>query len=708
VLLLLMVLVVAIALRLVSPEALFQLDGSLIGAPTAASAGLGGIQAALLPVGLSLLLALLLDRVPRRGWSAALALLVLVLVCLRYLHWRLSTIDQGTSLALVTGALMLLIEAVYLLQQGLWLLPAPLFDPGRRRRQADQLQPGVAAAPGSVEFWVRTDDQEERLVRRSLIACRHVEHPDVRVTVLDAVGRPEVAEIARSLDMRYVALPPECRHGQAFAPLLAAALPGCEADLVALFDCRFMPFATFLKRTLGFFGDGRVVMVQTPLTHFRSEFYNRNLGADQVMPGERDLFFHYGQVVLDRFNSVQACGGSSVIRRRCLEAMLADPAGGARESTAVAALQRGGNTVVYLDEILSIGEAPHSFAAFLDQQLDQRRDQLAIIRAGGTLPQAHPLAPWPLLHQLGRSLAQLVPLLRIAFLLLPLFALLMGFPLIKAGFSDYLAFGAPMLVLLYTIPSWLTGHHHSRFWGEVLEALTAVPSLGVLLGSRRRLQDRPRGVPAAQESTVMLQSINLNMAWPFLLILVELITVLFLRYVLPLLPGFESLLSPGYSGETLSLLWNLHNGWVMIICLTCAIDQPVRRQGDRIPIRRSGRLELGGFNGGGVTCDLSESGAAFQLNPDVQPPEGDQGWLSLDDTSIQLPVRVVRRDLVDRSLRMALRYEPLDAATTGSLLRLLYGGDDVALPVARRIGTLDAFRSLLGGIWGANPVVRRY
>jgi hypothetical protein len=146
----------------------------------------------------------------------------------------------------------------------------------------------------------------------------------------------------------------------------------------------------------------------------------------------------------------------------------------------------------------------------------------------------------------------------------------------------------------------------------------------------------------------------------------------------------------------------------MVICLTCAIDQPVRRQGDRIPIRRSGRLELAGFSGGGVTCDLSESGAAFQLNPDVEPPEGDQGWLSLDDTAIQLPVRVVRRDLVDRSLRMALRYEPLDAATTGSLLRLLYGGDDVALPVARRIGALDAFRSLLGGIWGANPVVRRY
>ena len=701
-------LVGAIGLRLAPPQVLVRLDPSLIGDPTSGTADIGAIGASLLPAGLALVLALLLERLPRRGWSAALALLVLVVVSLRYLRWRLHTLDHATSLALSVGALMLVIEALYLLSQGLWLLPAPLFDPARRRRQADQLQAEPLDPLPGVEFWVRIDHQEERLVRRALIACSQVDHPDVRVAVLDAIGRPQVQEIARSLGMRYVALPPQCRQGQAFGPLVAAALPDCQADLVAMFDCRFMPFATFLKRTIGFFAEARVAMVQTPPTHFRSEFYNRNLGTDQVMPGERDLFFHYGEVVLDRFNSVQACGGSSIIRRSTLQAMLADPAAAARESTAVAALQRRGDKVVYLDEILSIGEAPHSFAAFLDQQLEQRRDQLAIIRAGGTLAQGHPVSPWPLLHQLGQILALITPLLRIAFLLLPLFALLMGFPLIRASFSDYLVFGAPMLVLLHAIPSWLTDHHHSRFWGEVLEAITAIPSLGVLFGSRKRLQDRPRQARERQDSTAMLQTINLNMAWPFLLILVELITVLFLRYALPLMPGFESLLSPGYQGETLSLLWNLHTGWLMIVCLICAIDQPVRRQGDRIPIRRSGRLELAGFSSGGVTCDLSETGAAFQLNPDVQPPEGDWGTLSLDDTQLRLPVRVVRRALVDRSVQMALRYEPLDAASTGALLRLLYGGGDVVLPTARRIAAIDAFRSLLGGIWGANPVVRRY
>ena len=105
----------------------------------------------------------------------------------------------------------------------------------------------------------------------------------------------------------------------------------------------------------------------------------------------------------------------------------------------------------------------------------------------------------------------------------------------------------------------------------------------------------------------------------------------------------------------------------------------------------------------------SRSGArAFQLNPDLEPPQDAQGWLNIDDTPLRLPVHVVRRDVIDGSVRLALRYDALDTASTGSLLRLLYGGGDVAVPQPRRIAALDAFRSLIGGIWGANPVVRRY
>lgn len=663
----------------------------------------------LAPSAIAVVLALVVAVLPRRPWSSVVMLLILAATAGRYLLWRSGTLDHRSSLGFSCGALMLAVEILYLFIQGLALVPSPLFDPWRRRRQADQLEiSGLNPGP-SVDILILTGHEEQRLIRRALIACTNIEYSPTTITVVDRVGRDSVRSLAESMGAHYV--DPGIAGsfgGQGADPLIMAAIDAGSSDLVAVFNSGYMPFANFLRRTTGFFSDQRVAMVQTPLTHFRSEFYNRNLGADQVMPGDRDIFFHYGEVVLDRFNSVQGCEGSYLVRRQALQTMLQssspDPSGW--ESLGAARLQRQGHTIVYLDEILSIGEAPRTFTDFLRQQIDHRQAQLQIALDGGTAPAGKDLAPLRVGYRVSQLLDQLTPLLRLSFIVLPMLALLLGIPLIQATLSDYLIYGVPLIILLHTLPAWLTDRHFSRFWKEVSEALTSVASIERLYTTlvhrdSRRLSSRSEGVlqPA--------QSINLSLAWPFLLGLGELITILLLRYILPLVPDFNPLLNPGYLGETLMLLWNLHNGWVMIVCLLCAIDQPVRRQGDRVPIQRSGRLELGGFRGGGFTCDLSESGAAFQLNPGVPPPREEHGWLVLEDTDLRLPVEVVRRLNQGTEVRVALRYAPLDASTTGELLKLLYGGG-VGLPQARQIGAIQAFVSLLGGLWGANPVVRRY
>ena len=660
------------------------------------------------PGAIAVVIALVVAALPRRPWSKLLTLLLLAAFTLRYLIWRCGTLDHTGSEAWTLGALMLAVEMLYLFSQGLALVPAPLFDPWRRRRQADQLQSwGQEQAP-SVDIWIYTANEDERLIRRALIACGTIDYPNSTISVLDQIGRDSVRSLADSMGARYI--DPSKGGGAAGDrgdSLLSAALEASRSDLIAVFDSGYMPFANFLKRTTGFFSDERVMMVQTPLTHFRSEFYNRNLGSDQVMPGERDIFFHYGEVVLDRFNSVQACEGSYLVRRQALETMLKSvPSLVGWESLGAAELQRQGHKIVYLDEILSIGEAPRTFTAFLQQQLRHRQEQLQIALHGGTAPSGQGWAPLRFGYRFSQLLDQLTPLLRLGFIVLPLVALLFGIPLIKATLIEYIIYGVPLIILLHTLPAWLTDEHFSRFWKEVSEALTTVPALAGLL---RQFVSRgcPTSRPGLEHEVPPNQSINLNLAWPFLLALGELITILFLRYVLPLLPGFNHLLNPGYLGETLMLIWNLHNGWVMIVCLICAIDQPVRRQGDRVPIQRSGRLELGHFRGGGVTCDLSESGAAFVLNAGLQAPGEDIGWLLLDDTSLRLPVEVVRRTGQGANVRIGLRYAPLDADSTGELLKLLYGGG-VGLPQARQIGAIQAFISLIGGLWGANPVVRRY
>jgi hypothetical protein len=49
----------------------------------------------------------------------------------------------------------------------------------------------------------------------------------------------------------------------------------------------------------------------------------------------------------------------------------------------------------------------------------------------------------------------------------------------------------------------------------------------------------------------------------------------------------------------------------------------------------------------------------------------------------------------------------MDADTNLALLNLLYASD-IDLPAPRRPGGLTALRSLVGGLWQAEPILRRY
>ena len=176
-----------------------------------------------------------------------------------------------------------------------------------------------------------------------------------------------MAELAADLGVAYLS-----RAGNAHrkAGNLNHALQHCNGEFIAVFDCDFMPFAPFLERTLGFFSDPRVALVQTPQHYFQAEFHNRNLGLDVVMPSDLDYFFRYLQVIRDRSNAVICCGTSYVVRRAALESI-----GGYVTScliedhqTSTKLLTRGWS-VRYLNEVLSMGEVPRTFADFLDQQI---------------------------------------------------------------------------------------------------------------------------------------------------------------------------------------------------------------------------------------------------------------------------------------------------------------------------------------------------
>lgn len=638
---------------------------------------------------------------PRRPWSFALMELVLLGVALRYFAWRATTLNTAHPLSLACSVVLFGAELIYLLTSTLQLVPALRFDPSLRSRQADQLQPWVQQHQPSVDIWIPTYNEPERMVRRAILTCRNINYSHCTITVLDDGHRSTIARLAAELGVGYLS-----RDGNAHrkAGNLNHALAHTNGELIAVFDCDFMPFAGFLERTLGFFADPRVALVQTPQHYFQSEFHTRNLGLSVVMPSDLDYFFRYLQVIRDRANAVICCGTSYVVRRRALEQI-----GGYVTScliedhqTSTKLLTRGW-TVRYLNEVLSMGEVPRSFADFLDQRLRWMQGNVQIFFRLRELPIWTTLNAAQLSFYLNLGLSLLTPLWRLLYLLLPLLSLILGFTLIAAPPLEYLGYGMPFVLLLHTLPSWLSGHHQFQFWNEVYETLFCVPGFGRLLKILRRPFGIYGGIVTSKEGTSQRQNLNLGLSWPLLAMLAALGVTLLIRYLLPLLLSGLSAWKQSYEGEALMLSWNIYNAMVLALAVLACIDQPARRLTDRFPIRRIGCLHRDGRTCWGTTLDISEQGARFALQETTSGLSCGKAELQLMEPALVLSATVLRV----AQQELALAFDPCDAATEQTLLSLIYNGEE-SFHRPRRVAITDALLHWLGSLLRPDPLLRNF
>jgi cellulose synthase (UDP-forming) len=489
---------------------------------------------------------------------------------------------------------MVVVEVLYLgnLMVPLFLIQSSAYR--SRSRQVDELlASGVTDSP-SVDIVVQATKQPMRLIRRALLSSLDLGCKPRSITVVDENCREEIRDLAQGLGAGYVvqSLPLSAAD-------LHSSLSGSGAELIAAFDASCMPLKSFLTRTTALFRDKGVAMVQTPQALFHSEDYNRNLGAEVVMPPNRSYSSFFLQVLRDQRNAVLGSGGSAVVRRSALlELDLPLPLGAHQARQASLGLLSGSWRIAYLPEMLSICEAPRCFADYLDRKLQTIHADLLLI------PTALSKATWGSLWTWQKGLIlnhladQFSPLFRVAYLVMPLVALTAGFSLVNASLLDFIGYGGPFLILLAAVPSWLTQQQRVQFWNGVQDALLAVPSLRgcwnlVLKPSqafRPLMQDdrAPKNSSRWEGRSPKPQSVHLPLVWPFVVLIVQLCSTLTVRYLMPLLPIPLVLSLPSYTGEDLMLAWNLFNGVMITVCLLCSIDQPVLRNGARVGSHAAG------------------------------------------------------------------------------------------------------------------------
>jgi len=338
----------------------------------------------------------------RRDWPArAIAALALILGA-RYLAWRVDSTMSGVwlplTLALFAGELYALLSL------------AGFTFTTWRLRPVDRISPVRQPA---VDVYVPTYDEDEQVLRSTLIGCAALDYPNFEIWVLDDGRRPWVADLAADLGARYLTRE---QNVHAKAGNINAALPRTRGELILILDADHVPQPQMLQAVVGHFEDDGLAYVQTP-----HEFYNR----DSVQHVEHDdhdqsMFFHVVQPGRDDHGAAFWCGSGAVIRRAALEEV-----GGLATDTITEdfhtslRIHRRGWRSRFHDEALVYGIAPHNLEQFLLQRHRWAAGNLATLRTADSPLRASRLT-WRQRVCYGVGLAEVLTSLQRALLIVVL------------------------------------------------------------------------------------------------------------------------------------------------------------------------------------------------------------------------------------------------------------------------------------------------
>jgi cellulose synthase (UDP-forming) len=147
------------------------------------------------------------------------------------------------------------------------------------------------------------------------------------------------------------------------------ALAHAKGQFIAVFDADFVPSKNFIRRTLGFFSDPTIGIVQTPQHFYNKDPIQTNLGLMQIYPDEQRLFFDQMAASRDAWQAAFCCGSCSIMRRQAVDAVGGIPTQSITEDllTTLVMLRKGYQTI-YLNERLSMGLAAESIEGFFVQR----------------------------------------------------------------------------------------------------------------------------------------------------------------------------------------------------------------------------------------------------------------------------------------------------------------------------------------------------
>jgi len=239
-------------------------------------------------------------------WRTALIRLIVVLTAIagtNYVVWRwLASVNWDSwwiAVPLVLAETYSLIDSL-LFGLGAWRI--------RERSTAPPPDPEA-----TVDVLVTTYNEPLDLVMRTALAAKAIRFPH-STWILDDGDRPELRRLAEAegigVILRSKAWTADVpRHAK--AGNLNNALMVTEGEYLLILDADQVPHPEILHRTLGWFGDDDVALVQTPQWFV-------NTPQSDPLGSQAPLFYGPIQQSKDGWNAAFFCGSNAILRREAL------------------------------------------------------------------------------------------------------------------------------------------------------------------------------------------------------------------------------------------------------------------------------------------------------------------------------------------------------------------------------------------------------
>jgi cellulose synthase (UDP-forming) len=176
-------------------------------------------------------------------------------------------------------------------------------------------QRGAAPPPpkdATVDVFITTYNEEIDLVMTTAIAAKAMRYPH-ETWVLDDGARPEMKAAAEAAGIGYITRTEDWkdRPRHAKAGNLNNALFLTTGEFMLILDADQIPAPDLLDKTLGWFDDEKVALVQTPQ-------WFTNVTDSDPLGSQAPLFYGPIQQGKDGWNAAFFCGSNAVLRREAL------------------------------------------------------------------------------------------------------------------------------------------------------------------------------------------------------------------------------------------------------------------------------------------------------------------------------------------------------------------------------------------------------